>query len=196
MGSFRPSKKASGQSSESNIGRPRRGVQVELCSLFTTAYYIASKLTAWIDIYYLIAPVGQEIRSSLAEWFCFRVTHEVSQDIGESCNPWRLVWDWGPANRRAHIRNGWQEASVLTMGPFHRASWESSWHLARFSHSSNPRKREQKGSHQAFEALIWEVIHCHLHHILFVRSEPPSPAHTQWGGELGSTFWKKNVDIF
>ena len=57
---------------------------------------------------------------------------------------------------------------------------------------SDGRESEQAASPRAFYDLISKVTHCHLHFILFVRSELLSPTHTR-GEENQNPLREKNV---
>lgn len=44
-----------------------------------------------------------------------------------------------------------------------------------------------KSKTEAIYDIVWQVIHHHIYHILFIRSEELNPAHTT-GDKLSSTF--------
>lgn len=114
--------------------------------------------------------------------------------LARAVSIWRLEWAW-----RIHFQDGsftcllvgglsssfagcWQMASVLhhldlCIRLVECPSWHSSW-----LPQSGWSKRKSKEESTVFYDLVLEVIRSNFYHILFIKSESVSTAHTQGEG--------------
>lgn len=124
--------------------------------------------------------MGQEF-GSLAGWFWFRISQDVSQDCS-------YLKDLFP-RRLAYLAAGWRpQCLMMCAAPQGFSGFLTTWQLASSGESDAEREmqRENTGSHHALPDLVFKVSYFHFFiFFLCVRNESLSPAHTQEDGNCG-----------
>lgn len=85
-------------------------------------------------MYYCTVSVGQDVRSSLAQWSLFRVSHEASVKVLARVAVISRL-SWGNGSKLTQVAVG---SNVLTA-----VSWHGSW-LPLEQHSPRPSERERE----------------------------------------------------